>query len=62
MPCEASVVSTSATRHYGVSALATYEPQVDKDQPTKVDPSTGITRCLRVSVATIFNTKLSLIL
>ncbi|KAG4272985.1 hypothetical protein FPRO04_10065 [Fusarium proliferatum] len=36
-----NVVSTKATRHYGVSAFSVYEPAVDKGRPTSIHPVTG---------------------
>ncbi|KAF5561842.1 Hsp70 family heat shock protein [Fusarium phyllophilum] len=36
-----NVVSTKATRHYGVIVRSTYEPITDKGRPTFVDPVSG---------------------
>ncbi|KAH8745651.1 hypothetical protein F5883DRAFT_654386 [Diaporthe sp. PMI_573] len=44
LPQQAVVVSTQATHHYGVSALAIYEPAIDKGRPTEVHPSDGVAR------------------
>jgi len=48
LPREATVVATSATKHYGTEAYSIYDPQIDIDVPTKVDKYTGKTRALRV--------------
>jgi hypothetical protein len=44
----ATVVSTKATHHYGVSALCPYEPALDKGRPTQFDPCDGVQRTFRV--------------
>ncbi|KAF5686278.1 Hsp70 chaperone protein [Fusarium circinatum] len=42
-----NVVSTKATRHYGVSSWSKYEPAVDKGRPTSISPVTGQVRAER---------------
>ncbi|EXM19166.1 hypothetical protein RAB80_011500 [Fusarium oxysporum f. sp. vasinfectum] len=44
-----NVVSTKATRHYGVRAMALYEPAVDKGQPTHFDLVDGVTRTAKMT-------------
>ncbi|PNP76464.1 hypothetical protein FNYG_10202 [Fusarium nygamai] len=45
----ANVVSTKATRHYGVSAYSRYEPAIDKGRPTCINPVTGRLRTQRMT-------------
>ncbi|KAI1359876.1 actin-like ATPase domain-containing protein [Xylaria arbuscula] len=44
MPNYATVTSTQAVRHYGVTAWSQYTPGRDKGRVTRVDPSDGVTR------------------
>ncbi|KAL8946545.1 MAG: hypothetical protein Q9222_007072 [Ikaeria aurantiellina] len=44
LPQEAAITSTVATKHYGVSARAPYDPIVDAGQPTTLNKYTGKTR------------------
>ncbi|KAH8595949.1 hypothetical protein B0O99DRAFT_511415 [Bisporella sp. PMI_857] len=45
LPNQATVTSTQAVRHYGVSAWSVFEHARDKGKKTKVWSSDGITRC-----------------
>lgn len=49
MPKEAVIISTQATRHYGVSASYTWENE-DIGQPTKRDKYTGKDTVLKVGL------------
>ncbi|KAM5526222.1 hypothetical protein QSH57_001883 [Fusarium oxysporum f. sp. vasinfectum] len=44
-----NVISTKATRHYGVSSWSIYEPAVDKDRPTSISLVTGRLRAERMT-------------
>ncbi|KAF4961796.1 hypothetical protein FSARC_10092 [Fusarium sarcochroum] len=44
-----SVVSTKATRHYGVSAMSLYEPAIDKGRPTSLDIVDGSMRTSKMT-------------
>ncbi|KAI1143759.1 actin-like ATPase domain-containing protein [Hypoxylon sp. FL0543] len=47
IPQQATVTSTQAVRHYGVSAWCVVEPAIDKGRPTKFCPNDGTTRVLK---------------
>ncbi|TVY34329.1 Heat shock 70 kDa protein 12B [Lachnellula subtilissima] len=49
LPEEASIVSSQATRHYGVSARHVFDPRTDQGQPQHYDPVTGKTRVLTMT-------------
>lgn len=49
LPQEAIIVSTQATRHYGVSAMELYDDEFDKGQLKVYDASDGKNRAKRVS-------------
>lgn len=48
LPREAAIVSSVATRHYGVSALWEYDPAEDAGQPIHKDDYTGQDRVKKV--------------
>ncbi|KAI0542677.1 actin-like ATPase domain-containing protein [Xylaria digitata] len=47
IPHHATVRSTQAVRHYGVSAWAPYQGPEDDGRPTRINPEDGIVRVLR---------------
>ncbi|KAI0840408.1 actin-like ATPase domain-containing protein [Hypoxylon sp. FL0890] len=47
IPQQATVTSTQAVRHYGVSAWCVFEPVTDQGRPTKYFPESGSTRVQR---------------
>jgi hypothetical protein len=49
LPQEASVISSQAPRHYGVSAMEIYDEAIDKGQPKVFDLSDGQNRAKRVT-------------
>ncbi|RDL33958.1 uncharacterized protein BP5553_08326 [Venustampulla echinocandica] len=49
LPQQASVVSTQAPRHYGVSAMEIYDDAIDKNQPMVFDASDGRNRAKRMT-------------